>query len=73
MVRVNPHVINGKSTERFFGIIIGRMKLLIFWNRHCSGRMQWCLNFILQPLLCLRCTNSLERTPKRPPSVCTSS
>src|SRR6218665_4085226 len=28
---------------------------------------------ILQPLLCLRCTSSLERTPKRPPSVCTSS
>src|SRR6218665_1918719 len=28
---------------------------------------------VLQPLLCLRCTNSLERTPKRPPSVLTSS
>src|SRR6218665_3584477 len=28
---------------------------------------------VLQPLLCLRCTNSLERTPKRPPSVCKSS
>src|SRR6218665_4206659 len=28
---------------------------------------------VLQPLLCLRCTNSLERTPKRPPSVRTSS
>src|SRR6218665_230012 len=28
---------------------------------------------LLQPLLCLRCTSSLERTPKRPPSVCTSS
>src|SRR6218665_2367165 len=28
---------------------------------------------VLQPLLCLRCTSSLERTPKRPPSVCTSS
>src|SRR6218665_2094135 len=24
---------------------------------------------VLQPLLCLRCTSSLERTPKRPPSV----
>src|SRR6218665_796512 len=28
---------------------------------------------VLQPLLCLRWTSSLERTPKRPPSVCTSS
>src|SRR6218665_2873436 len=28
---------------------------------------------VLQPLLCLRCTSSLERTPKRPPSICTSS
>src|SRR6218665_2046349 len=28
---------------------------------------------ILQPLLCLRCPSSLERTPKRPPSVRTSS
>src|SRR6218665_805221 len=28
---------------------------------------------VLQPLLCLRCTSSLERTPKRPPSVFTSS
>src|SRR6218665_2391273 len=28
---------------------------------------------VLQPLLCLRCTSSLERTPKRPPSVLTSS
>src|SRR6218665_462269 len=31
------------------------------------------LSEILQPLLCLRCTSSLERTPKRPPSVCLSS
>src|SRR6218665_1733394 len=28
---------------------------------------------VLQPLLCLRCTSSLERTPKRLPSVCSSS
>src|SRR6218665_1194952 len=28
---------------------------------------------VLQPLLCLRCTSSLERTPKRPPSLCTLS
>src|SRR6218665_3636130 len=28
---------------------------------------------VMQPLLCLRCINSLERTPKRHPSVCTSS
>src|SRR6218665_1563966 len=28
---------------------------------------------VLQPLLCLRCTSSLERTPKRPSSVRTSS
>src|SRR6218665_1546120 len=28
---------------------------------------------VLQPLLCLRCASSLERTPKRPPSVYTSS
>src|SRR6218665_1876641 len=28
---------------------------------------------VLQPFLCLRCTNSLEGTPKRPPSVCTPS
>src|SRR6218665_392578 len=32
-----------------------------------------CTTLVLQPLLCLRCTSSLERTPKRPPSVCTSS
>ena len=31
------------------------------------------LSEVLQPLLCLRCTSSLERTPKRPPSVCISS
>src|SRR6218665_1619957 len=28
---------------------------------------------VLQPLLSLRCTSSLERTRKGPPSVCTSS
>ena len=28
---------------------------------------------VLQSLLSLRCTGSLERTPKRPPSVCSSS
>src|SRR6218665_2893905 len=28
---------------------------------------------VLQPLLCLRCTSSLERTPKTPPPVCSSS
>src|SRR6218665_2284781 len=27
------------------------------------------LTTVLQPLLCLRCTSFLERTPKRPPSV----
>src|ERR1043165_150219 len=31
------------------------------------------LSKILQPLLSLRCTNSLERTPTRPTPICSSS